>query len=70
MTKEKLKANLNVKVTETEDDVHTQITGLVGSSLDKWDRADIVCRVINSLGITVTDVIIWYLHDGPKEADA
>ena len=46
---EKLRAKLTVTVTETEKDVHTNVSGLVKPDIDNMDRADIAFHVIKAL---------------------
>lgn len=67
---EKLRAKIIVTVTETKDQVDTQVAGIVKPKLDTMDRADIAFHVIKSLGITVTDVVIWWIANSEEKEDA
>lgn len=63
MENKKLRAKIIVTVKETNENVETLVQGIVAPDMDTMDRADIALHVINSLKITVTDVVIWWLTE-------
>lgn len=56
---ERIKAELTIRVTESEDQLYTFIKGLTDNSMDKWDKADVVSHLCKSFEITPWDVILW-----------
>ena len=70
---DKTLANITITVTEREESIDTDVSGVCSKSMDKWDRAAMVTDLCKCLDITAWDVLLWekttYAEKTIKEED-